>query len=881
MNLEQQMKTSYIDYAMSVIVSRALPDVRDGFKPVHRRILYGMNELGNTPDKPYKKCARTVGDVMGKFHPHGDSSIYLALVRMAQTWSMRYTLVDPHGNFGSIDGDSPAAMRYTESRLANLAMEMLADINKDTVDMVPNYDDSIREPSVLPSRIPNLLINGASGIAVGMATNMAPHNLKEVLEGTLAFIEKRGDITTDELMQYIKAPDFPTGGVIYGYNGVREAFETGRGRVVLRGRAEIENTGTHDQIIITEIPYGVIKKDLVKNIAELASLKKIEGISNIQDESSGKIGMRIVIDIKRDANAGVVLNKLFKYTALQSSFSVNNIALVDGRPALLSLKNLINEFVRHRHEVVTRRTIFDLKKAKERLHILEGRIIAVDNIDEIVQIIKTSSRQTIAMERLMERFNLSQIQARSIVEMRLGQLTGMELDKLRQEYEDIKLKVSYYESILADENKLYEVISDEIREIIAKYGDERKTQIEYATEDLNPEDFYADEDMVITISHYGYIKRTPLALFRAQARGGVGAKGSDTKEEDFVEYIYSASNHDTLMFFTDLGRCYWLKVYAIPEGARNAKGRAIQNILNLDSDDRVTAVIRARNLTKNKEFVNSHYLTFVTKNGVIRKSKLADFSRPRSMGIRAIRLEEGDKVVSVLLTNGTQELIIGTKFGRANRFPENKLRTLSRISRGVRGISLAETTDEVVGAVAVKNFETETILVLSENGYGKRSNVEDYRLTNRGGKGVLTLKTTDKTGLMIAIMVVTDEHDIMIINKSGITIRISVKNISVLGRNTQGVKLINLGKRSDEIAGVCRVLSDEDQTDDALDEEDTSASNVMDSESDMELVDVDFEELDDDENQDEEFVDDELSEEELDDDLSEEEFGDLLEENEE
>lgn len=810
-NLEEQMKSAYIDYAMSVIVSRALPDVRDGFKPVHRRILYGMNELGNTPDKAYKKCARTVGDVMGKYHPHGDSSIYMALVRLAQEWSMRYTLVDPHGNFGSIDGDGPAAMRYTESRLAPLAMEMLADINKETVDMMPNYDDSNKEPTVLPSRIPNLLVNGASGIAVGMATNMAPHNLTEVLNGTLAYIEKRGDITIEELMEHVKAPDFPTGGTIYGYQGVKDAFMTGRGRIVIRGKAEIEVEGQHEQIIITEIPYGVIKRDLVKSIAELATIKKIEGISNVQDESSGKQGMRIVIDVKRDANSGVVLNKLFKYTALESSFSVNNIALVEGRPRLLNLKDLIGEFVKHRHEVVTRRTEYDLKKAEERLHILEGRIIAADNIDEVIAIIKASQRQTDAMERLMERFALSQIQARSIVEMRLGQLTGMELDKLRAEYEEVQEKVKYYREILSNEDLLYSIISDELREIIEKYGDERKSDIVYATADMNPEDFYADDDMVITISHFGYIKRTPLAAFRAQGRGGVGAKGSDTRDDDFVEYIYSASMHATLLFFTETGRCFWLRVFEIPEGARNSKGRAIQNLLNLDMDNRVTAVIRIKNLTTDENFVRSHYLTFFTQDGTVRKSRLEDFSRPRANGIIAINLKENDKVISVMLSNGKCDFVIGTRMGRAVRFNESVLRPMGRTSTGVRGIRLQSENDEVIGAICVKNPEEETILVISKNGYGKRSDVEDYPVRNRGGKGVITLKITEKTGELISIHSVTDEHDIMIINKSGVVIRTSMSDISVLGRNTQGVKLINLEKRDDEIASTCRVLSDEDE----------------------------------------------------------------------
>lgn len=810
-NLEEQMKSAYIDYAMSVIVSRALPDVRDGFKPVHRRILYGMNELGNTPDKPYKKCARTVGDVMGKYHPHGDSSIYLALVRLAQEWSMRYTLVDPHGNFGSVDGDGPAAMRYTESRLAPLAMEMLSDINKETVDMVPNYDDSTVEPSVLPSRIPNLLVNGASGIAVGMATNMAPHNLKEVLEGSLAYIDKRGDITVGELMEYVKAPDFPTGGTIYGYQGVKEAFETGRGRIVIRGRAEIEVDGQHEQIVITEIPYNVIKKDLVKSIADLATTKKIDGISNVQDESSGKTGMRIVIDIKRDANAGVVLNKLYKMTTLQSSFSVNNIALVNGSPQLLNLKDLIGEFVKHRFEVVTRRTTYDLRKAEERLHILEGRIIAADNIDEVIAIIKSSEKQSDAMDRLMARFNLSQIQARSIVEMRLGQLTGMELEKLHAEYDEVSERVTYFKSILADENLLYGVISDELREIIEKYGDDRRSDIVFATADMNPEDFYADEDMVITISHMGYIKRTPLADFHAQSRGGVGAKGSDTRDEDFVEYIYSASMHATLLFFTEQGRCYWLRVFEIPEGARNSKGRAIQNLLNLDADNRVNAVLRVKDLTTDEEFVNTHYLTFFTKNGLVRKSRLKDFSRPRQSGIIAIKLRDDDKVVSVMLSNGKCDFVLGSRKGRAVRFSESVLRPLGRSSMGVRGMRLEEEGDEVIGAVCIKKPEEETILVISENGYGKRSHLEDYPLRNRGGKGVITLKITEKTGELVSIHSVTDAHDIMIINKSGVAIRTSMKDISVIGRNTQGVKLINLSKRGDEIASTCRVLSEEEQ----------------------------------------------------------------------
>lgn len=818
-DLEQEMKTSYIDYAMSVIVSRALPDVRDGFKPVHRRILFGMNELGNTPDKPYKKSARIVGDVMGKYHPHGDSSIYMALVRMAQDWSMRNTLVDPHGNFGSVDGDGPAAMRYTEARLAPIAMEMLADIKKETVDMTPNYDNSEYEPTVLPTRIPNLLVNGAAGIAVGMATNMAPHNLTEVMNGVIAYIEKRGDITTEDLMKYVKAPDFPTGGVIYGYKGVREAYETGRGSVIIRGKAVIESTGNHDQIIITEIPYGVVKKDLVKAIADLATIKRIEGISNIQDESSAKTGMRIVIDLKRDANAGVVLNKLYKMTALQSSFACNNIALVDGRPRLLSLKELIGEFVKHRHEVVTRRTRFDLRKAKERLHILEGRIIAADNIDEVVHLIKASANQTAAMQALMERFSLSEIQARSIVEMRLGQLTGLELDKLHQEYDEVTEKVRYYERILSDEDFLYSILIDECREIIDKYGDDRRSEIVYATPDMNPEDFYPDDDMIITISHYGYIKRTPLAEYRSQNRGGTGAKGAGTKDEDFVEFVYGASNHAHLLFFTDRGRCYWLRVFEIPEAARNSKGRAIQNILNIESDNRITAILRIKNLTSDQDFVDTHYLNFVTEQGMIRKARLRDFSRPRAKGIIAIRLkDETDRVVSVMLTNGRHDVLLASREGRAIRFPESLLRPMGRTSSGVRGMRLQSPEDRVVGAISIKDPEEESILVVSENGYGKRSPLEEYRITNRGGKGIITLKATEKTGKLIAVHSVTNDHDIMIINKSGVVIRVHVSDISILGRNTQGIRLINLSKRDDEIADVCRVPADEDQAE----QEDTS-----------------------------------------------------------
>lgn len=813
-NIEEQMRSAYIDYAMSVIVSRALPDVRDGFKPVHRRILYGMVELGNTPDKPYKKCARIVGDVMGKYHPHGDSSIYMALVRLAQDFSMRYPLVDPHGNFGSVDGDSPAAMRYTEARLNQLAMQMVADINKDTVDFQNNYDDSSREPTVLPAKFPNLLVNGAQGIAVGMATNMAPHNLTESINAALAYIEKRGDITVEELMEHVLAPDFPTAGIIYGHDGVKEAYTTGRGRIVMRGKAEIEIQDQHEQIVINELPYLVNKAELVKSISDLAATKRIDGISDIADETSNKHGTRIVISVKRDANANVILNQLYRFTALQSSFSINNIALVNGRPQLLTLKDLIGEFVKHRHDVVIRRTQFDLKKAEDRLHILEGRIIATDNIDEVVAIIKASSRQSEAVEKLMERFGLTQIQARSIVEMRLGQLTGMELEKLHEEYDEIKRQVEWFNQILSDEDTCFGVISDELIEVRDKFGDERRSEIDYTSGvDFNPEDFYADDEMVITLSHMGYIKRTPLASFRQQGRGGVGVKGSDTRDEDFVEYIYSASMHATLLFFTEKGKCYWLPVYEIPEGSKQAKGRAIQNLLNIDPDDKITATIRIKNLTTDEEFVNSHYLTFVTKNGTIRKTLLEAFSRPRANGIIAIKLVDNDEVVSVMLSNGKCEFVLASRNGKAVRFHENAIRTSkNRNSIGVIGMRLDDDgEDYLVGAICIKHPEEESILVVSENGFGKKSILDDYRQTNRGAKGVITLKVTDKTGKLVSIKNVTEEKDIMIINKSGIAIRIPVDSISTLSRNTQGVKLINLASNSDEIASVCVVEAEEDE----------------------------------------------------------------------
>ena len=811
-NIEEEMKSAYIDYSMSVIVARALPDVRDGFKPVHRRILFGMNELGNTSDKPYKKSARIVGEVLGKYHPHGDSSVYFALVRMAQEWSMRYKLVDGQGNFGSMDNDSPAAMRYTEARLSRMAEEMLRDIEKDTVDFTPNFDDTLKEPVVLPTRIPNLLVNGASGIAVGMATNMPTHNLSEVLDGCIAYIDSKGEIDIDGLMEFIKAPDFPTGAMIYGYAGVKSAYETGRGRVVLRGKAEIEQDGNHEKIIITEIPYQVIKSDLIKNIADLVNEKRLDGISNINDESSSREGVRVVVDVKRDANANVVLNKLYKMTALQSSFSVNNIALVNGRPKLLNLKDLVKSFVDHRHEVVIRRTRYELKKAEERAHIMEGLIIASDNIDEVIAIIKASKNPQDAITRLMERFSLSDIQARAIVEMRLRQLTGLEQSKLRAEYEEIEKLIARLNDILNNDDLCMQVIKDELLEIKNKYGDPRKTEIIYASEELNPEDFYADEEMIITISHRGYIKRTPLKEFRAQGHGGVGAKGSETRDEDFVEYIYPASMHATMLFFTAKGRCYWLKVYEIPEGAKNAKGRAIQNLLNIEADDKVQAFIRVKNLTTDTEFINSHFLLFCTKKGVIKKTSLEAYSRPRANGVNAITLREDDGLIQVCLTNGDREVVIANRNGRAIRFHESAVREMGRTAAGVRGMTLDEDgEDEVVGMICIKYKEQESILVVSEQGYGKRSSIDDYRITNRGGKGVKTINITEKTGKLVAIKNVTDENDLMIINKSGITLRMKVNDLHVIGRATQGVRLINLEKRNDEIASVCKVLSESEE----------------------------------------------------------------------
>lgn len=808
-NIEEEMKSSYIDYSMSVIVARALPDVRDGFKPVHRRILYGMMELGNTSDKPYKKSARTVGDVLGKYHPHGDSSVYGALVRMAQDWAMRYPLVDGQGNFGSIDGDSPAAMRYTEARLKKIGEDMMQDLYKETVDFKPNFDDSLQEPSVMPTRIPNLLVNGASGIAVGMATNMPTHNLGEVIDACVAYIDNN-DIDVEGLMQYVKAPDFPTGGYIYGISGVRDAYETGRGRVVMRAKTEIETHTTHDKIIVNEIPYNVNKRELIENIASLVNEKKIEGISYVNDESDRE-GMRIVIDVKRDANASVVLNKLFKMTALQTSFGVNNIALVHGRPQLLNLKDLIRYFVEHRHEVVIRRTRFDLRKAKERAHILEGLIIASDNIDEVIRIIRAAKTPNEAVSNLISRFELSEIQARAIVEMRLRQLTGLMQDQLHAEYEEIMKQIAYFEEILSNDELCKKVIKDELIEVKEKYGDKRRSEIVYASEEFNPEDFYADDEMVITISHMGYIKRTPLSEFRAQNRGGVGSKGSETRDEDFIEHIYPATMHNTMMFFTQKGKCYWLKVYEIPEGNKTSKGRAIQNLLNIDSDDVVTAYLRVKNLN-DTEFINSHYVLFCTKNGVIKKTLLEQYSRPRQNGVNAITIREDDSVIEVRMTNGNNEIVIANRNGRAIRFHESAVREMGRTATGVRGITLDEDgQDEVIGMICIKDPKTETIMVVSENGYGKRSDIEDYRKTNRGGKGVKTLNITDKTGCLVAIKSVTDENDLMIINKSGITIRLKVADVRIMGRATQGVRLIDLEKRNDQIGSVCKVTSEAEE----------------------------------------------------------------------
>lgn len=807
-NIEEEMKSAYIDYSMSVIVSRALPDVRDGLKPVHRRVLFGMNELGLASNKSYKKSARIVGEVLGKYHPHGDSSVYFAMVRMAQPWSLRYPLADGQGNFGSIDGDSPAAMRYTEARLQKIAEELLNDLEKNTVDFQNNFDDTLQEPSVLPSKFPNLLVNGTSGIAVGMATNMPPHNLTEACDAIMAYI-KNPEVEIPELMKHITAPDFPTGGTIYGYAGVKEAFETGRGRIVIRSKTEIEVSSTgRESIIVTEIPYLVNKAELIIKIAELVNEKKIEGISNINDESDRQ-GMRIVIDIKKDAIANVVLNKLFKYTQMQNAFSVNNIALVKGRPQMLNLKQLISNFVEHRLEVVTRRTQFELDQAEKRAHILEGLIIASDNIDEVIRIIRASSTPDLAREALKEAFSLSDIQARAIVEMRLRQLTGLEQDKLRAEYNELMKLIERLKEILEKIELRMQIVYDETAEIKAKYGDARKTDIVYASEEFNPEDFYADDEMIITISHMGYIKRTPLSDFRTQTRGGVGSKASNTRDEDFIEYIYPASMHNTMMFFTQKGRCFWKKVWEIPEGTRTSKGRAIQNLLNIDSDDAVNAFIKVKTLD-DPEFINNNYLIFCTKQGVIKKTQLEAYSRPRVNGVNAIALREDDKLIQVRLTNGTSEVLIANRKGRAIRFNEKTVRPMGRNATGVRGMTLDSDSDEVVGMICVSDIN-DSILVVSQKGYGKRSSIDDYRITNRGGKGVKTINVTDKTGYLVAIKNVTDENDLMIINKSGITIRLAVSEIRVMGRATQGVRLINLDKRQDEIASVTKVLHEDEE----------------------------------------------------------------------
>ena len=807
-NVEEEMRSSYIDYSMSVIVARALPDVRDGLKPVHRRIVYGMMEGGYTSDKPYKKSAKTVGDVLGSYHPHGDSSVYGALVRMAQPWVMRYPLVDGQGNFGSIDGDSAAAMRYTEARLQKLGEDMAQDLYKETVDFQPNYANDKVEPTVMPTRIPNLLVNGATGIAVGMATNIPTHNLSEVIDACVAYIDNP-DIDTDGLMEHVKAPDFPTGCDILGVSGVREAYETGRGRVIMRAVSEIEQTATHEKIIVTAIPYNVLKEELIKDIASMVNEKKIEGISNVNDESD-QSGMRIVIDVKRDANANVVLNKLYKMSALQTSFSVNCIALVHGRPKLLSLKDCIANFVEHRHDVVIRRTKFELRKAQERAHIIEGLIIASDNIDEVVRIIKAASSPSDARESLMQRFSLSEVQANAIVEMRLGQLTGINQDKLHAEFDELQRKIEYYNEILTNDELCKTVIKEELIEIKEKYGDARRCRIDYsASNDFNPEDFYADDEMVITISHMGYIKRTPLTEYRSQNRGGVGSKGSDTRDSDFIEYIYTATMHNTMLFFTQRGKCYWLKVYEIPEGNKNSKGRAIQNMLNIESDDAVNAFVRVKTLA-DKNFIESHNIIFCTKQGIIKKTSLEQYSRPRANGINAITIREDDKVISVALTDGNSDIILANRTGRAVRFNETTVRAMGRTATGVKGMAIDE-NDEVIGMIVLpqETGDDHSILVLSEQGYGKRSKTEDYPTVGRGCKGVKTLKVTEKTGELVAIMDVNNENDLMIINKSGITIRTAVDQIPVIGRATQGVKVINLGKKNDCIGSVCTVNREE------------------------------------------------------------------------
>ena len=811
-NIEDEMKAAYIDYSMSVIVSRALPDVRDGLKPVHRRVLYGMHELGIRSNTAYKKSARIVGEVLGKYHPHGDSSVYDTMVRMAQEWSLRYLLVDGQGNFGSVDGDSPAAMRYTEARMKKMSEDLLADIEKDTVDHQLNFDDTLKEPTVLPTRVPNLLINGASGIAVGMATNMPPHNLSEVVDGTIQYIEN-SDITIDELIQTIKAPDFPTGGIIYGYEGVKEAFFTGRGRVVLRANANVETVRDRECIVVTEIPYQVNKAEMIRKTAELVNEKKIEGISNIRDESD-RNGMRVVYVLKRDAIPNIVLNKLFKYTALQSSFSVNNIALVEGRPQLLNLKQLIHYFVEHRHEVVVRRTKYELKKAEERAHILEGLIIASDNIDEVIAIIRGSANPEQARENLISKFELSEIQAKAIVEMRLRQLTGLEQDKLRSEYDELLITISDLKDILDKKDRRMDIIKNELIEVKEKYGDDRRSKIEYAGGNFSIEDMIPDDKMVITISHAGYVKRTPLSDYKTQNRGGVGQKASTTRNEDFLENLFVGTNHQYMLFFTQKGKCFWMRVYEIPEGSRTSKGRAIQNLINIEQDDRVKAFICTQDL-KNEEYTNSHFVIMATKKGQVKKTSLEQYSRPRANGINAITIRDEDELLEAKLTNGNSQILLAVKSGKAIRFEESKTRPMGRGASGVRGITLAGPKDEVVGMVAVNDMDT-NILVVSENGFGKRSDLEDYRITNRGGKGVKTISITDKTGSLVTLKNVTDQDDLMIINKSGIAIRMAVSDLRVMGRATQGVKLINL-KDDDSIAAVAKVMKDDDEVEDISD----------------------------------------------------------------
>ncbi|MEA2107067.1 MAG: DNA gyrase subunit A [Bacteroidota bacterium] len=805
-NIEEEMKSAYIDYSMSVIVSRALPDVRDGFKPVHRRVLFGMSELGITPNKSHKKSARIVGEVLGKYHPHGDSSVYEAMVRMAQPWSLRYPLVDGQGNFGSVDGDSPAAMRYTEARLQKISEEILRDLDKDTVDFQLNFDDTLKEPTVLPTRIPNLLVNGASGIAVGMATNMPPHNLTETIDAIIAYIDNN-DIEIEELMQYVKAPDFPTGGIIYGYQGIKDAFETGRGRIVIRSKVEIEtDSNGREKIIVTEIPYQVNKAELIKKTAELVNDKKIEGISNINDESD-RTGMRIVYDIRKDAIANVVLNKLYKYTQLQTSFNVNNIALVKGRPKTLNLKQLIQNFVSHRHEIVIRRTKYELDQAEKKAHVLEGLLIALDHLDEVIALIRASRTPDEAKEGLMNKFELSEIQAKAILDMRLQKLTGLERDKVKEEYTELQKLIAYLKSILESKDLRMQIIKDELIEVKNTYGDERRTEIVPDEGEFNPEDFYADEDMVITISHLGYIKRTPVTEFKTQHRGGVGSKGSTTRDEDFLEHMFIASMHNTMLFFTAAGKCFWLKVYQIPEGTRNSKGRAIQNIINIEPDDNVKAFINVRSLD-DEEYIRNNYIVMCTKKGVVKKTQLEAYSRPRVNGVNAITIKEGDHLLEAKLTDGESDIILATKEGKAVRFNESKVRAIGRTGSGVRGITLSKKDDEVVGMVWVEESDNE-ILVVSEKGYGKRSTIDEYRITNRGGKGVKTLNITEKTGKMVAIKGVNDDIDLMIINRSGITIRVAVKDIRVTGRATQGVKLINL-RNSDMIAAVAQIEKEED-----------------------------------------------------------------------